>query len=116
MAQVKQTTVIQGADKIFNIFVKDPQTGLTVDLTSATNIELVFRNADGTLLTLSVGSGITLITSPQVGLSVVIASAQTTLLYLGCDQTFKLMFTLASRNNIILFKNALNVIIDPLAS
>jgi hypothetical protein len=82
-ALAESVDAIQGATCQFSILVEDAVSGEPVDLTGAT-VALPLANADGSTLTLGVGTGITL-ASVKNRMDVVVSAAQTALLALQDD-------------------------------
>jgi hypothetical protein len=110
MSLVTSLTVIQGSDVSFNLRFNDQEINDPLDMTNCTACVVTFLNADGTFLSKSLGSGVTLLTPLTLGkVSVVLDEDETALLAAG-RQSFEVTLTISAAIRIAQFAKALNVL------
>lgn len=69
--------ITKGGSKLINVFMIRESTNEPLDLTTATQIEAIFRKSDRTLLTLNLTSGITRVNDVGGKFRVTLTPAQT---------------------------------------
>lgn len=93
MEPLQPVQIITGEDKIINIRLVSLSSGDPYDLSATSALSTCFLNADGSELSLSLGSGVTIVTAAAGKLSITLTSAETALLATLSDQTLELSIT-----------------------
>lgn len=101
-------TVIQGEDRTLNLYVTD-KNDKPFDLTGLTAAELRIVKTDGTALTKTIGSGLTLVSAGAGHISAVLTDADTALIKSGDKQTFDLVLDFGTTRRKVIFEKQLTV-------
>lgn len=102
-------TIFLGDQKIINMRLAYPETGLPFDLTSATNINILLPNADGSTSIISGGS-VTIVSPPTSGqFYATILSAVSALLRVGEFQDILAQVTISGNQQTYRFPSCLSV-------
>lgn len=102
--------IIQGEDKDIFVRVTDSN-GDPLDITSHTEIEACFKNADQSILSLTLGLGTTKESPFEIGkIKITLTAAQTLLLEVGKGVTLEIALTLAGKISKLQISKAYNVI------
>jgi hypothetical protein len=107
----KSINIIKGTDRQFNIRVVNKSSGDPVDLTglSGSNISLKLPNEDETQLSLTVGSGLTVVSATGGKIQVNVTDTQSALLKAKDGQSMELTIINGSNTSKVQFLNMLNV-------
>jgi hypothetical protein len=107
-----QDTIVTNSDRTLNIRLVSSPGNIPFDISSSTEVECRFLNADGTVLVVSsndVGNPV-VVTSPAAGeLYCVLSSDQTALLQTGNPQPFSVVVTLPVGDIVVNFPYQLSV-------
>jgi hypothetical protein len=87
-----QDTITQNSDRTLTVRLINPD-GSPFDLTGSTNVEFRFRNADSTILVLSLGSPVQIISTLGGQLLCILTAAQTGLLFAASPAPFTIIVT-----------------------
>lgn len=101
--------IIKGATKTFNVYLIKKSDNEPLNITDATEIEALFCKNDSTLLTKSLGSGVSKIHEVGGKIQVSLDSTDTEDLLEDERQDFEIAVTFPSDKYIIQFKERLNV-------
>lgn len=104
----KPVKVVQGEDKIIDLKIRD-ENGDPYDLTGYSAIEAKFKNTDGTLLTLAVGTGVTVVSAILGRIQLSLTDLQTAELKAGDFMDFEVKITIGTSTQIVQFLRMLSV-------
>ncbi len=104
-------TIFTGDDKMMNLKAVYQENLDPLDLTECTEIDLVLRNADGTLKHLLLSEDeIAIVTPADLGkFTAAITAEVSALLMVGELQSFDVTFTIADAKTTVRYQNALSV-------
>lgn len=85
---MSQVTIVRGEDRTFSIILRDEKTDAPYDLTSYTAISVSFKKTDGTALTKSNGSGVSISSTEGGKLSVTLSDTETASLKEGAQPIY----------------------------
>lgn len=100
--------VVQGEDKTIDLKIRDSDND-PFDLTGYTTIVAKFKNTDGSLLSLAVGTGVTVLSAVLGRLQLNLSDAQTALLKAGEFLDFELQITIGTSTRIVQFLRSIHV-------
>ena len=106
--------IIQGQDKVLQVVLKSQQSGNPVDITSASEIEAIFLNTDGTYTEkkLSTG-GISVISGPGGNFQIALSPSDTQAMAVSTGGAFsdiEIHVTIASKVSIVILTGAVNIL------
>lgn len=101
-------TIIQGEDRTINLYVTD-KSEKPFDLTGLTGAELRIVKTDGTALSKTLGSGLTLISATAGHITAVLTDADTALVKVGERQSFDLVLDFGTTRRKVIFEKRLTV-------
>lgn len=107
--------IFTGEDKVMSMRVAFQQTGLPLDLTSCTEINVALPKNDGTFIDLLLSLAQVVIVSPPVAgqIQVPISAANSALLNVGTGQDVDVAFTISAKVTVVRFAKVLNVLQSP---
>lgn len=94
--------IIQGSASSFIVQINNIKTGNPLSLAGVTALSSCFMKTDGTDLTLSLGSGLTILSEPLGQITVALTSAQTALIATTMTGVFQISIIFGSSDPIIL--------------
>lgn len=100
--------IVQGEDKLIDIKIRDEKND-PFDLTGYTTIAAKFKKADNSLLSLAIGSGVTVLSAPLGRIQVLISDTQSATLKLGEFLDFEVQITIGTTTRIVQFLRMVHV-------
>lgn len=111
--QNETATIVQGEDKTLYLRVVDKLTQDPLDLTNASQITARFKNADASVLSVNLSSGVAIVAATSGKISVSLTLAQTALLLARENQSFEIEITMGTGSvaklSVVQFIHALSV-------
>lgn len=107
-------TLVQGADALIDLFVRDKKTKFPVDISGATEIVVILQNTDLTFLELKLSlSQVAIINGPGGYYQATVTNVQSALLKLSAAPLYsdvEAHITISAKETIVLYPQSLNIV------